>query len=171
MKQVTNILAYAAVAGILIFTSCNKGSSNKKETEAKPITQQLSNANEVLLDTATAAIRRYGNFWRAQPNSPYYIDSVTRAFKIDGTDLIGVLKPLNGDVNRILNECTYSSARAYLGMDADNKVHLYFTPVDSDGNDVILTNNDGKHIVFDLTSPCPNTCDASSPLYQAFDQQ
>jgi len=173
MKQLTNTLACTIMAVVLILSSCSNGSSNKKETDLKAAETPKSIIREVAFDSATADIKRYGDFWRSQQGSPGYINQVTRAFKIPASDLIGVLQP-SGSINTILSECTYKYARAYLGLDVNNTMHLYFTPVEDDGSeagkDVILTNGSEK-IVFDLTSPCPNTCDVSSPLYQAFDQQ
>jgi hypothetical protein len=172
MKQLTNTLECTIIAVVLILSSCSNGSSNKKETEVKAADTPKSVIREVAFDSAKADIKRYGDFWRSQQGSQGYINEVTRAFKIPAADLIAVLKP-SGSINTILSECTYHHARAYLGLDVNNTIHLYFTPVEDNGTeagkDVILTNGNEK-IVFDLTSPCPNTCDASSPLYQAFDQ-
>jgi hypothetical protein len=167
MQKMKQLLVYSVSAGILILSACSNNTKQADQSEIKTITPMSESTTEVLLEDALSAITNYGNWWRAQPNSGGYINDVTRAFLIPGNDLVNVLKP-NAGVN-VLSQCKYDQARAYLGIDSSNVIHLYLTPVDAGGNDVILTNEQGQQIVYDLTTPCPITCDGKSVLYKAFD--
>jgi|GEM_PF-2879357 hypothetical protein len=167
MKKMKQLLVYSASACILILSACTNNNKVTSTTEVKILTKMTESTTEVTLQTALASIYNYGNFWRSQPNSGSYINKVTRAFLIPGTDLVNVLKPNPGA--NLLGQCEYNQARAYLGIDSTNTIHLYLTPVDANGNDVILTNDQGQQIVYDLTSPCPVTCEPTSVLYKAFD--
>ncbi|GEM_PF-4408964 len=60
---------------------------------------------------------------------------------------------------------SYGRIRAYLGLDGA-RMHLYMTPIDSDGKDHFL--GGAEPYLLDLTCPCPNTCDPSSVLYTTF---
>lgn len=161
------LLVYSATVSILILSACSNNTKQADQSEANAISPMSGSTTEVLLQDALSAISNYGNFWRSQPNSGSYINKVTRAFLIPGTDLVNVLKPNPGA--NLLGQCEYNQARAYLGIDSTNTIHLYLTPVDANGNDVILTNDQGQQIVYDLTSPCPVTCEPTSVLYKAFD--
>ena len=56
--------------------------------------------------------------------------------------------------------------RAYTGID-NQRLHLYFVPVINDVDEPFAC-ADGETYVLDLTTPCPNTCDTNSTLYQTF---
>jgi len=72
---------------------------------------------------------------------------------------------------------SYARVRVYLGMlqtttDTDTVYKLFLVPVDSSGKDVILNGpitSGGPNVdyVFDFNTPCPNTCDKTSPLFLA----
>lgn len=51
-----------------------------------------------------------------------------------------------------------ANVRAYMGVDTSGNQKLIFVGVDGSGNDMTDT-------IYSGTSPCPNTCDTSSPLY------
>jgi len=70
--------------------------------------------------------------------------------------------------------------RVYLGMepgtdgrtDTDNVYKLFLVPVDIDGKDIIpvgpiVPGGDDVQFVYDFNTPCPNTCDKTSPLFNA----
>ncbi len=168
MKNSLHAFAYSTMVGMLFITSCSNTSESKVSSEPKPTLQQTTELTGVPLQKALDAIARYGNWWRAEAegDSSVHINQVTRAFLIPGNDLINVLKPATD--SSLIDFCEYKQARAYLGLDKNNVIHLYLTPVSSNGEDVILTNDSGQ-IVFDLTLPCPTNCDVTSELYQAFD--
>lgn len=131
---------------------------------------------QVPLDQAESSIFALGQVWRHTLDSlGISQDSVlpTQSFTISANDLIGVLGPNNQQKMHEL--CSYNAVRAYLGwMQAPNgssNLHLFITPVDQNGQDVILSTADGEKFVYDLTTPCPNTCDVNSPLYNAFNRK
>lgn len=67
------------------------------------------------------------------------------------------------------------SVRAYLGMSTPGDIStlkLVIVPVDAKGNDVlnipVPDGSDGlvqQSSIYDLTTPCPQTCDLQSPLF------
>lgn len=169
MKLKTLLLTGCGALSLLSFISCsNNAPSNAdtKETQRKPVT--FTSIQSVPLSEATTAIHAYGDWWRSLNLPDSTLSDVTRAFLIPGDDLIGVLEPTTGATD-VIAKCNYKQARAYLGLDANNVIHLYLTPVNDQGVDVILTNPaSGAQEVFDLTTPCPRTCDEASQLYTAF---
>lgn len=169
MKLKTLLLTVSSVLPLLTFTACSNDASNKHEKQeqnSKPVT--FKSVQAVPLSEATTAIHAYGDWWRSLNLPDSTLENVTRAFLIPGNDLIGVLDPSTG-ASGLIDQCKYGQARAYLGLDANNIIHLYLTPVNEQGDDVILKNatNDQQE-VFDLTTPCPRTCDETSILYTAF---
>jgi hypothetical protein len=168
MKKPLLLLAFSTVVGMLLLTNCSNSNDSKTNIEAKKMLSETSELTGVPLKTALEAIARYGEWWRAQAegDTSVHIDQVTRAFLIPGKDLISVLNPTTDST--IIDYCEYKHARAYLGLDTNNIIHLYLTPVGEDNNDVFLSSPNGK-IVFDLTVPCPTNCDVTSELYKAFD--
>ena len=72
--------------------------------------------------------------------------------------------PLNSLIP-ILEMQGVSGVRAYIGLAEDTTMagmHLFIVGVDSDGADIVEVN--GKSAIYDLSLPCPNTCDSNSPL-------
>lgn len=100
------------------------------------------------------------------------LDMVTliRAYTVKQSDVAAVLG--------VKDACptTYTHFRAYIGMTPqdgeDDLYKLFLVPVDVDGFDVIPKGPtteypfDGYY-VYDFNTPCPNTCDPKSPLFQA----
>lgn len=169
MKLKTHTSIVVSTLLLLTVIACSEAPSSKAEKkEIKTIPTAFTNIKSVPLSEATLAILNYGNWCRSLNLTPDELNNVTRAFLIPGNDLIGVLQP-NTPVENLLSDCNYNQARAYIGLDSNNVLHLYLTPVNEEGQDVILSNpTNGEQHVFDLTSPCPNTCDAASELYNAF---
>ncbi|MES2559648.1 MAG: hypothetical protein V4590_07915 [Bacteroidota bacterium] len=169
MKLKTLLVTVCSALPMLTFIACSNTDSNnaqKKEQPNKPVA--FKSVQAVPLSEATTAIHAYGDWLRSLNMADTTLIKVTRAFLIPGSDLVGVLQPTTGSMD-VINQCNYKQARAYLGIDANNMIHLYLTPVNDDGVDVILTNPEsGDQQVFDLTTPCPRTCDEASILYTAF---
>jgi hypothetical protein len=73
------------------------------------------------------------------------------------------------DVTQLLNQNGVSNFRAYLGYDPEKKMEkLMIVGVDENGKDLI----DEKlgNYIYDMTSPCPKTCDITSPLFNLDEQ-
>jgi hypothetical protein len=168
MKLKTLFQTAGIVLPILAFTACSNNSQNNTEKQEQKKPNTFKSIQSVPLSEATTAIHAYGEWWRSLNLPDTTISNATRAFLIPGGDLIGVLEPTAGVV-AVIDQCNYKQARAYIGLDANNIIHLYLTPVNEQGADVILTNPEsGEQEVFDLTTPCPRTCDEASLLYTAF---
>jgi hypothetical protein len=168
MKIKSLLLTACGVLPLLTFMACSNSPSNTAETKEKQKPATFKAIQSVPLSEATTAIHAYGDWWRSLNLPDSTLTNVTRAFLIPGDDLIGVLEPTSGAAD-VIARCNYKQARAYLGLDANNVIHLYLTPVNDQGVDVILTNPaNGAQEVFDLTTPCPRTCDEASQLYTAF---
>ncbi|MES2781029.1 MAG: hypothetical protein V4651_14145 [Bacteroidota bacterium] len=169
MKLKTLLLTMCGAVSLITFNACSDSSSNNAEKQEKqPKPAAFKSIQPVSLSEATTAIHAYGEWWRSLHLPDSTTSNVTRAFLIPGSDLIGVLEPTTGAAD-VMNQCNYKQARAYIGLDANNIIHLYLTPVNEEGVDVILTNPaNGEQQVFDLTTPCPRTCDEQSLLYSAF---
>ncbi len=90
---------------------------------------------------------------------PNYI----RAFNIPMEDIVNLSK---------FSQCP--SVRAYLAMgtkDTISTLKIILVPVDIKGNDIIsmpgaTAGDPADSTIFDFTSPCPQTCDINSPLFQ-----
>ena len=136
----------------------------------------------VSLETATTAITQYSILWDSIIVKMNEEESgvgdvndqkkVTRSFLIHKNDLLESL----GVTNPEAIETKYEYARAYLGVVKDEP-HIYFVPVNppTKKNDTIyrdvIPSFESNKFVYDLTRPCPNTCDPYSPLYQAFKEE
>lgn len=94
------------------------------------------------------------------------VERVTRwKEQMEQTSSIPHVKAVNVkkiDFQEILNEEGVESIRAYFGIDETGNVDLMFVGVNSDGRDMCGTEVKGN--IYDITTPCPNLCDASSPL-------
>jgi hypothetical protein len=96
---------------------------------------------------------------------------IVRSYTVQSNDIIAVLGVGGDDYHS-----RYKSFRAYLGLENNDLVtnlyKLFLVPIDIHGNDVILQGPtdeypfDGEY-VFDFNTPCPNTCNVDSPLYNA----
>lgn len=152
--------------------SCNSNSKEEKRNYAPRVKPFITTTmDQVPLDSAAKYIGIYGNFWEdiitweGLPVGTAYMPTI-RSFNISDTDLVQLL----GLDTSILSQCTFKAVRAYIGIKgavADSNFHLFLTPIDQNGNDTILVDNNNNRYVFDLTTPCPNTCDFTSPLYKA----
>lgn len=163
------ILSSLITVFILSAFSCNPHTDKIAKPEPAPGILPVS---AIPLDTATHYIRMYGELCRKQ-NIP--ASEAIRAFTIPRDDLFDLLGmdtlPCGPRIS-----FSFDRARAYVGYtNSDGQFHLVFTPVIDNGTlsgrDTILTDSEGTGIVFDLTTPCPNTCDFSSKLYRAFDNK
>lgn len=66
-------------------------------------------------------------------------------------------------LNGLIETPDMASVRAYMGVDSGGIQRLMIVAVDSNGNDLIDNNN--NQFIYSGTSPCPENCDTSSPLY------
>lgn len=157
-------LACVIAAGFLITIACNK--PVKQARPGPPPVTSIS------LDSGISYIRMYSELCRKRGVEP---EKALRAFTIPRDDLFDMLGMDTLSCSPGLS-FAFNRARAYVGYTFETEeFHLIFTPVVDDGTpsgkDTILTDQEGTKIVFDLTTPCPNTCDLASPLYQAFDKR
>jgi hypothetical protein len=113
------------------------------------------------LDEARTDIKRYVDaaLEKGIPNR-----NVMRAYLVNATDAMAVL---GIDPS---TQTAYSHFRAYIGMDADSAYKLFMVPVNADNVDVIPEGPDRYYphqgqYVFDFNTPCPNSCDLTSPLF------
>ena len=108
--------------------------------------------NSVSLTTAQTAITNWYDYCGDKS-----LMSCVRAINI----------PLDS-ITPLLGTAGVSGIRAYIGL-PDNStmagMHLYLVAVDSGGNDVIENSSTKQSMIMDFTTPCPSTCDTSSPLY------
>lgn len=106
----------------------------------------------ISFDTACTWIKA----WRAKNDIP-------------GDNFIASWIPM-ADAQRIIAETNATDLRAYNGYDEVNKLYkLILVGVDANGNDIISIEDPSSPInsqIYDLTMPCPNTCDNSSPLFK-----
>lgn len=122
----------------------------------------------VPLSTAETCIHNYKDALHTQFNTPK--SNIIKGFTIHAEELLEALgiegvKPKHPKV------------RVYLGKNQGDRafdMRLFLTPVNAEGKDIILTGpimngltDVVEPYVFDLNAPCPNTCDTSSPLYNA----
>lgn len=103
------------------------------------------NSFTVPLDTAELWANNWGKALDSKPG--FLQDSPLYGFTIPHQDLAGLIKS--------------PGARAYLGIMPSGEYKVVFVGVDSLGNDDL-------NFVYDLTTPCPPTCDTSSVLYKSF---
>ena len=88
--------------------------------------------------------------------SPDYI----RAFNIPMEDIVSLAS---------FTKCP--SVRAYLGMSVPGDVStlkLVLVPVDDKNNDILsipVPDGTTQSSIYDFTTPCPQACDLSSPLF------
>lgn len=152
--------------------------TNEPYIEAVTCALQSQNCPALFpLDTAIAKIKAYAEAWNNVPLStsndsgslagsslPIY---PTVAFGISVTDMIAAygIRVENGQLTY-----SYEYIRAYVGLDGTPlSQHLYFTPVDENGEDKLMKCGDDQYVM-EITVPCPNTCGVNSPLFQAFNQ-
>jgi hypothetical protein len=97
--------------------------------------------NTIKLETAI----EWAKNWREkQPD-------VVKAFLIPKEDII--------ELYNLIKDTEDTGVRGYLGIKDDGEYKLMLLVVDPTGNDDIESG------IFDMTKPCPDTCDSNSPLY------
>jgi len=88
--------------------------------------------------------------------------------EISGNNFVASWIPME-DAKRIIAETNAVDIRAYNGYDEVNDLYkLILVGVDTNGNDILSIAdpiNPKGSMIYDLTMPCPNTCDNSSPLF------
>ncbi|WP_298154843.1 hypothetical protein [Flavobacterium sp.] len=101
--------------------------------------EPIQNAGEsISLDEAKTMTRDFRNLY---PNS-------TKGYMISAVN-----------IQQILNQDGCQGLRIYNGYDAANKAtNLVIVGTDSSGNDLY------EGVIMDRLTPCPSSCDASSPL-------
>ena len=85
-----------------------------------------------------------------------------------GEDFIASQIPMT-DATAIMAETNAVNIRGYNGYDeATQSYKLILVGIDEKGNDIIPTGNPETTEdsgIYDLTLPCPNTCNVTSPLF------
>ncbi len=121
----------------------------------------------VQLNTVMANISNYAHYCTTRP-----FHTPINSYEIETTDLLELL-----NFPPDMTDGTMAGVRGYLGIQyrideyndtIERTTHLYLTPVNAAGQDSILWDSNGKQFLYDLTTPCPKTCDTSSVLYKAF---
>lgn len=179
MKHLFSVFTLATSISILL--SCNSG--NKRETtpgpgnttDAKKTIQPSPpldslRTDTLMVDDAMIGIANYGAYCNTYLN--FMTTPPTRSFLIGSNDLASLLGVTSYNSNRLV--------RIYIGINtnsarADTSFHLYLVPI-SQVNSTPATGYyadsipqvNGKQYVYDLTTPCPKTCDEFSKLYEAF---
>lgn len=101
--------------------------------------------NTVSLDQA----QNWANNWNTQKVT-YLQNNDLKAFRIPEQVITDVTSPQQ-----------VKDIRTYLGLDSEMKPHLMIVGVDSNGNDLIDSNN--GFYIYNFSLPCPNTCNQSQP--------
>lgn len=168
--SIISILAYQWVDSKYLSTA-------KDPKEEKFIPPAIDTNNQVPLEMAINHIGEYVTWWNCIPDSNSVEgssvtlkdpDGGTLAYTINLDDIVDALV-IPGDKESILGMFKYKKMRAYMGIEGLS-AHLYIVAIDEKGNDVIPEGEDGNRFVYDLTTPCPNSCDKSSPLYIEMNQ-
>jgi hypothetical protein len=154
MKKITligSILLNLGLIGALLYVSSNK--------TGEPRTGEVVLAeNQTPLEIARMNIKHYvDSSYKFFNDSLGYqkidtVNSIIRSYSVNKNDLLSVLGLSPYTV------CKYYGCRVYLGLDPNHKFKLYLTPLDSEGEDIILMNPCGKKYLLDLNAPCPSTC-------------
>jgi hypothetical protein len=123
----------------------------KKYNMIKSHRKKVLPLNTIDLNEAVGRIQN----WRGYVGSEFK----TKAFFIGLDDLQGLVE--------VLKENSGMGIRCYLGRTGAGQDDLILVGVKRDplfpnGKDIIEENGPGT--IYDLTSPCPNMCDLSSPL-------
>lgn len=170
-----------SLKGMLVFSlmailSCGTSTQEKTDlTNTAGNTVKVSEVSctsvHVPLAEAQYCIHRYDSIWTASFGTN---DPPIKAFTIHAADMLEALGIPKSYKDSVL--CKYKHARAYIGLDSENKFKLFFTPVNgadlcaqtpNAGTDVILADTVkgvAQPYVMDLNAPCPNTCDPQTPL-------
>jgi len=108
-------------------------------------------------------------------NFGYYIpwEDIRNALKIDTDvkpygDLKGIRVYVASNVKGLQNVRQLSnpdSVSSYLKNYNSTSTHVYVIPASSVTDDKVPFDSNDFRFVYDLTTPCPNSCDEESPLY------
>lgn len=116
--------------------------------------------HSVPLEEARTAIRNYRTSIENTPLPHLF------GFLIEHADIFDAL---GLDPTKLGQQPTHGKFRVYVGKTNvtgfGDEWHLYLVPVTPAGVDVIPVDTEGMQYVYDFNSPCPATCDVSSPLY------
>lgn len=114
--------------------------------------------DSITLAEGETVTTNWRNYISTIDKNPNYI----RAFNIPMTDIMELAQ---------FTKCP--SVRAYLAMATPGDIStlkVILVPVDADGNDITSVpgaiEGATDSTIFDFTSPCPQTCDINSPLFQ-----
>lgn len=142
--------------------------------EAKQWTRRWRNSNVLLSGNESGAAASGAETGRGKEE---IIDKVY-AFNIPIDDIISLLAD-NGIIDResVKKEHEFKFIRTYLGIDKNGSgefkntdMKLLVVLTDKEGKDLLVKKSlqgateTEESEIFDLTSPCPDTCDDSSPL-------
>jgi hypothetical protein len=170
MKKIITLLLFIIC---LVVFGCQ---SNRQPKSKSPLTNILSSKirDTVQLNTALTNIGNYARYCNTRP-----FHTPINSYAIPTIDLLELLS-----VSGSSADAGIYGIRAYLGIadsivtstgsiktvpDTIKTTHLYLTPMRLDLTDSILMDAQNNQFLYDLTTPCPKTCDVSSPLYQAFE--
>lgn len=166
------ILKTALFFGLITILSCCESKRPESPVAGKTDNNGVRCGTiETPLDTAISCINRYDSLWTALFKTG---EPPIRAYTIRAQDLLESMgmSPSYASDSTI---CKFNHVRVYIGLDANYKFKLYFTPVKNadlcngnGGMDVILPDSISStpQYVLDLNAPCPNTCGSPGPLYQ-----
>lgn len=173
------LILVTVVVTVFVYRWIDRPISITAEHEAPGRTDTIgvgSDSNWVSLKTARSHIEEYVLWWNCVPDHVTINDSLIRlktpklgtlAYTIHQDDIIESLIKKEY-VEEVKTFFKYQKMRAYMGID-ETSAHLYIVAVDDEGNDIIPTDSHGHEFVYDLTTPCPNSCDTNSPLYRDID--
>ena len=99
--------------------------------------------------------------------------TLVKAYSLRTVDFFEALGIAAGNIPTL----THPKVRVYLGMQntgvlTDHIYKMFMVPVNAEGvdqipNGPIVEGGDNVSFVYDFNTPCPNTCDLTSPLYKA----
>jgi hypothetical protein len=168
MKKM-NLKCVLVICLIAVF-SCNKVPSETVASSGKTTEGPICGSVKTPVDTAAKWVQNYDLVW----TKLFGTDSPPiKAYTIRSQDLLEAMGM------PAATPCSFDHVRAYIGLDAENKFRLFFTPVvgadlcnGNGGRDTLLIdpagNSQGQYVL-DLNTPCPNVC-ASNPIFETLPQ-
>lgn len=132
--------------------------NNPPENAGKSVPISM-NTSKIPLDSAEQEIANYAGFCNANN-----WDTAVQAFSISSYDILSSIGKSS--------QSAVKDVRVYIGIrgnEVANDFHLFIIPlkVGTDQDSIPYYGTDSA-FVYDLTTPCPKTCDANSDLYRAF---
>ena len=149
-KTVLFIFCTAAL-GFLAFCSSSNNPQEVAIVNTKNITNTAGDPNDPVVSDREEALNRieaFGGWMKRNNTNPQ--DTLPFAWEIP------IEKIKNLDSN-------YKTIRGYLAIEGTEGIassNLYFVPM--------VGRKEKTETIFNLVNPCPNVCDPSSDLYQAF---